>query len=70
MGFEKAGTFRLSKSGKSFTVQYTDPFTLLMRELFLNREDVRKVESGEVAQGDVYVLKPKERNEVAGSHRS
>lgn len=70
MGFEKAGKFRLSKSGRSVTVEYTDTYSLFKSRMFLNLEDVRKVLSGDVVEADVFVIEPEENNESCEVHRS
>ena len=70
MGFEKAGTFKLSKSGKSLTVEYTDPYSLFIRKLYLNLEDVKRVLGDTNKEGPVFILAAEENNKSCESHRS
>jgi len=70
MGFSKAGLFKISKSGKSLTVVYLDPFSIFQSKMYLNVKDVEKVLRKEAVQGDVFILEPEENNESCESHIS
>lgn len=70
MVFEKAGKFKLSKSGKSFAIWYLDPNSLFGRWIYLNRNDVHTVDKGEVKEGPIFILAAEENNKSCGTHRS
>jgi len=61
--FKDVGTVALAKSGKSYHIIYSPPYSVFKDNLFIPRRALKDVEDGLIKWCKVYLREPDKRNE-------